>query len=554
MRNLHTRSAFLALLAGIALALPGLAQSETPGVFSEIIDVRVVNVEVVVVDKQGNRVPGLKPEDFRLRVDGAEVPIEYFTEVFGGQAVLPEAGSAAQGVPAVSPGKPVGTSYLVFIDEYFTVVRDRNRVLRGLKDQLNLMAPEDRMAVVAFDGHQLDMLATWSQSPGQITAVLEEALRRPSHGLQRVAERRTLGQSLRTGTGSLDRVQPLGRFLLDRRLDADELYYAQLISDQVQRVVSAAAATLRSFAAPPGRKVMVLLAGEWPFFPAEFAVNDFERPLLDREVTSGPDLFAPLTDTANRLGYTLYPVDVAGIQGNLADASRSASFDPLASPLLNTEFVRETEVHSAYSFLAERTGGRALLNSMHEITLERVASDTRSYYWLGFTPTWRGDDEHHKIELEVLRPGLKARSRRNFLDLSRKSEVTMMVESALLFGNAPSSQPLGLKLGKAERSGRSKVQVPLTITIPVDKITLLPKGQEYVAELELRIAAMDQRGDRAEIPVVPIRISGPRQPEPGQFLSHQLSLELRRMHHDLVVAVFDPVSGTLLSATTEFEP
>jgi len=42
-------------------------------IFGETIDVRVVNVEVVVTDGSGNRVNGLKPADFHLKVDGKEV-------------------------------------------------------------------------------------------------------------------------------------------------------------------------------------------------------------------------------------------------------------------------------------------------------------------------------------------------------------------------------------------------------------------------------------------------------------------------------------------------
>ena len=112
--------AFLAL--SILAVLPALAQqppAEPASAFGEQIDVRVVNVEVVVTDKQGNRVTGLGPGDFRLRVDGKEVPIQYFTEVRGGQAIAPEeAGSgqstAVYGLPALAPGSPVGTSYQVF--------------------------------------------------------------------------------------------------------------------------------------------------------------------------------------------------------------------------------------------------------------------------------------------------------------------------------------------------------------------------------------------------------------------------------------------------------
>src|SRR5215212_6056631 len=66
----------------------GPAAADTvPLVFGEVLDVRVVNVEVVVTDKQGERVRGLGSKDFRLEVDGKEVPIDYFSEIVGGDVI-----------------------------------------------------------------------------------------------------------------------------------------------------------------------------------------------------------------------------------------------------------------------------------------------------------------------------------------------------------------------------------------------------------------------------------------------------------------------------------
>ncbi|HEY4563998.1 MAG TPA: hypothetical protein VIJ36_13535, partial [Thermoanaerobaculia bacterium] len=74
------------LLSILSLSAAGVRAQDTPPPFGESIDVRVVNVEAVVTDHQGKRVNGLKPEDFRLRVDGKEVPVEYFSEVRDGEA------------------------------------------------------------------------------------------------------------------------------------------------------------------------------------------------------------------------------------------------------------------------------------------------------------------------------------------------------------------------------------------------------------------------------------------------------------------------------------
>lgn len=80
------------VLALLAVALPAAAWQQQPqpaaeppaSIFGEQIDVRVVNIEVVVTDKDGNRVSGLAPSDFRLKVDGKDVMVEYFSEVRGG--------------------------------------------------------------------------------------------------------------------------------------------------------------------------------------------------------------------------------------------------------------------------------------------------------------------------------------------------------------------------------------------------------------------------------------------------------------------------------------
>ncbi len=63
-------------------------------------------------------------------------------------------------MPALAPGAAVGTSYLVFIDDFFTRPPDRDRVIDGLIEQLPNLTPQDRMAIVAYDGKKVDMLTT----------------------------------------------------------------------------------------------------------------------------------------------------------------------------------------------------------------------------------------------------------------------------------------------------------------------------------------------------------------------------------------------------------
>lgn len=269
----------------LLLALPAVAQT-------------AVDVEAVVTDLEGKRVSGLAAGDFRLLVDGVEVPVERATEVVDGT---------------------VGRSYLVFIDEARSLAVQRDLVLWEIERDLDRLGPEDRMAVVAFDGVRLHRLADWTADREVLATALAEARKRPA------------------GEG-------VSRSTMDEAVEA-----------------------LRSLPAPPGRRTMLVLSGGWPAEPSLELVRD-----------------------ANRLGYTLYPVDI---------------------PSFGRERVPEDMLRS----LAEATGGQPALNANRLAALERAEEDTRSYYLLSFSPA--GDGEH-RVEVEIRRPGLDVRARHGFSDPS----------------------------------------------------------------------------------------------------------------------------------------
>jgi hypothetical protein len=210
-------------------------------------------------------------------------------------------------------------------------------------------------------------------------------------------------------------------------------------------------------------------------------------------------------------------------------------------------------VEASLRHVAKETGGRALLNSTRGEAFEQVEGDTRSYYWLGFTPTWKGNDQRHDVRVEVVRPGLEVRNRDSFLDLSRKAEVSMMVESAMLFGNPPGAVSMPMQLGKPVPSGKKLMTVPITLAIPVESITLVPVEGRYASELELRVAAVDEDGNRSDVPVIPLTVASEKQPEPGGYVKYETKLTLRRKGHHLTVAIFDPLSGKITTAEADVE-
>lgn len=546
---------FHGLALALALITAGYAGAqqapESPvSVFGGVVDVRVVNLEVVVT-RNGERVTGLGPQDFILTVDGKEVPIEYFTEVHGGTAAVRGDETQVATMPALAPGTPVSTSYLLFIDDYFTVAPHRNRVLRAMIEQLPQLNPEDRMAVVAFDGKKLEMLSTWSQSIEALTRVLEGAMERPAYGLQRIAEQRSfeanrelLGRRTGIVDGNLRRLD-------GAQLDIEEEQQAQILAGQVQRVTLAATSALRGFANPPGRKVLLLTSGGWPYNPAVWVTGDLQVAVYSPNVPYGEQLYGPLVETANRLSYTVYPVDVEDDTYDPTDAGR-ATVDTQGDRDLF--FNRLQDERASLGTIADETGGQAVLGAARFAALERAAADTRTYYWIGFTPDWKGDDASHRVDVKARDKKLKVRSREGYSDLSRQTEVSMMVESSLLFGGAPAASPLYAELGAAEKAGRGKVQMPLTVVVPISELTFLPHEGRYLAELELRIAVRDEAGNLSDVPVVPMTVALDESPKEGELRRYDTVVKLRRKKHDVVVSLYDVASGKILSTRLEVDP
>ncbi|HEX2642404.1 MAG TPA: VWA domain-containing protein, partial [Thermoanaerobaculia bacterium] len=370
-------------------AAPGRAQTAPAppageDLFTETLDITAVDVEVVVTDRRGHPVPGLKASDFRLLVDGKPMPIDSFAEVRDGvvpAALPPETGAQPVPVPQEAvPGQEVPHSYLVFIDEFFTPPVMRNEALHGLAREIPTLRPVDRIAVVAFDGRKIKVLAPWT-SPGETIQKLLEKLSQEKASLAAtpysIADLEpSANQLIEQYNNALDSAGGTGSLV-------DEFATEMLTPKLIERSIDAATKTLRGFAAVPGRKLLVLLSGGWAY-----DVRAKKRTLDQRE------RLRPLIDACNLLGYTVYPIHLA--QDGPVNLPRAGSGAATASAGIGnvTGYVGSSTQNSLIA-TAEETGGKILLPGRNR-HLSRIAEDIRSYYWLGLTHA--GDQRRHGLK------------------------------------------------------------------------------------------------------------------------------------------------------------
>jgi len=103
-------------IAAIAFALlAGAAQAQ----MSEVIEVHVANVDVVVLDKAGKPITGLTMDDFQLFENGKPQPLTNFYEMRSQTLTTPSEGAPAAAAPAV-PVEPSAEarkrSIIIFFD------------------------------------------------------------------------------------------------------------------------------------------------------------------------------------------------------------------------------------------------------------------------------------------------------------------------------------------------------------------------------------------------------------------------------------------------------
>ncbi len=495
------RTVYLLLAAVGIVALAGVVPvvGQQIQVTEEVV-VRVINLEAVVTDRDGIRVPDLSRGDFVLYVDGEEVGIDYFTEIREGNVI-----DSASGVPDLSGVPNVGANFLIFIDEFFPIGRDKEQVLRAIAERIgDNMEANDRIAIVAWNGEGIETTIDWTSSVDEASAAMEVALERESFGLRREQERRrflqdrddfaTMSAARSSRAGADPFGDPMGGRSNDRygratsswdrqwRLGTQERAYAQMLAGQIQGAVGAASASMRALEAPPGRNVLVLLSGGWPWNPSQYASGTGSRMLDEPLVSEGLEIYGPIAETANLMGYTIYGIDVPGMQ-------MGRGFDPTVggtSPGMGSlggssdQFLLEMEIHDSLQFMAQETGGLALINAQRIDALDEI--------------------------------------------------------------------------GEVERKGRREITVPVTVSIPLSRMSLQP-GEDgtLVAQLALIMVALDDEGGRIDIPAQQLVLTVTGEPRADTMARYETTIELRRRDYNLAIAVVDFHSETTLTRAVRIE-
>jgi VWFA-related protein len=576
-RRSRARGARAALFAGLVASLANASlggAQEPPATFGERVDVEVVDVDVVVLERGGRRVLDLRREEFELLVDGRPVAIDYFRPPATAVEVLRTAEPDA-GAPETDPSAPETVpSYLVVYVDHSSLRPDRRgRAVAELREFVRGLRRGERVAVAAFATGRLHLVAPPSEDAAAIEAAFDALAALPVD-VSAAAEQRHLDvriRNLRAPTGRDS--ESVRRMIEQEALSLDQeirVWFDQEVARQL-----AAIASLRhlvdSLAAIDGRKSVVVASSGITVEAAEglrellreqlrslgIFQEDLERKPLDlgprQRVDQAFEGMVAAAQNARVALYAVYPHDDSMLRNSAEFASvgtsgRAMSRDPSSA-----------DRAASLARMTGATGGRSFLLARNlDEKLVAVREDAESVYSLGFTTGAAAGTGEHKIEVRVARPKLEVRHREGF----RRPSAGELAEQALFAAATlgETGDPLGLRVelgaGRAVGSGGDRL-VPIAVRVPLGALALLPEGDERRGRLALRIALQDERGaiflsDPVEVPIAVAEAEIER--ALGSDWVHRAEVRLTPSTSRIAVLVVDELAGTHATAAAAVPP
>ncbi len=407
------------------------------------ITTELVQTGVVVVDKQGKFVNGLRQDQFVLKVDGQPVTPAFFEQVVMGTAreeALEKGarGSTPAGADETRPTR--GRSVIFFIDDLHLSAGSIDRTRKGILEFVEReMTLEDQVAIVSPSG-QIGFLQRFSELKPVVRAAVNRLNYKPYTVRDHEQVPMTEYQAIRIEQGDSSTTDYFSNKLLEatnvrvagglgpppsgpsaerrrtsgmtietaRRVVKDR---ANLLVRQSESVTGGTLSTLenlmRAMSQSPGRKVV--------FFVSDgFFINDRSSGYADR--------IRRIADAAVRGGMVVYSLDARGVVGatdassNLADAQGTLSRSNVGELAASQD---------GLNALAVDTGGKAFFNSTLTNALNEALRETSNYYLLAWRPTTEVQKSANfkLVEVSIVgRPELTVRVARGFFGTKPPAE------------------------------------------------------------------------------------------------------------------------------------
>jgi VWFA-related protein len=496
-------AALIAAAGSAAFAQKAPAPPELPPL-AESITVAVTNVEVIVTDSKGKRVPGLKKEDFQVFEDSVPQPLSNFYAVSGGKTLLSdgtEVSLTEASTPAAEAEVPatLKAKYVLYIDNLNIHPLHRTRVFQSIYPFLDkAIGPNAEGMVVSFN-HFLRVKQKFTSEKGLLENALDQVARESGAGTTISSQRE-------------DALQ----YINDAKSPADAISYAentaQAMDDDLRSSVDGLKKTIDSMAGVEGRKILIYISDGLPqsvgqelFDTIQSKFHNQTSAMTESFHFDRTSSYASLVQAANAQGVTLYTIDAAGLQADDNVSAEHASMDARPST-----FLLRQNYQQPLQLLASETGGIAAINTNNPTReLEEVARDFSDFYSLGYRSTRGAVDRPHQIEVKIDKPGLRVRYRSGYMEKTIETRTAEAVTAALYYPRTDNPIRFAIGVGDPKAYSAENYLVPVRMSIPLENVTMVPASDVYRGRLYVYFVVLDSDGKQSDLQIRPLEIKIP---------------------------------------------
>ncbi|MBV9493933.1 MAG: VWA domain-containing protein [Acidobacteria bacterium] len=556
------------ILLPLVLAV-GLAAQERPSdpFFSETIEVRIINVDAIVTDGSGRPARGLTKDDFEVFENGNRQEITNFAEMTGGakagDAQAPKSEPQPQNQQQQQDVRP--RKIVVFLDNASLRIFTRNKVFEAMKTFIRqTVRPGDEVMIVAWNP-PLDIGVPFTGDVEAILATIEAMKNERANGTLYVQDRKLAERAISDMVldySMLGQTPPI-----EVAIEQARLYAAKVMHEQRGKV-AAMKSVMSSMRGLEGRKVFVVVTESLSDRAAQ-PIFDFIDGVKERFTNGGnynamregsayaePSLTNIMSETANSTGVTFYPIDAAGLSGDMETISAEnlgLEYNNPSRPMTSRDEHLQT-----LRTIAAQTGGAALVASNNfALAFDTIGNDLSSYYSIGYRATGAKQDTIRSVQVRLKnKRGLQVRTRQAFVERSTTSEMKDAVAANLFYPIARNDLNIHIKTGgEAKVAPEEHLVVPVEVRIPTSALTLLPDGTDLRGRFQSYTAFLRSDGAVSEVKTNVHELRFPAASlERRKEITLKLDVTVDAKTEGVSVGVMDDVSHATGFAALRLEP
>lgn len=442
------------------LQWPAVEAQPEPNDFRLRINARLVDVNVVALDKKGHPITGLKPEDFEVYDDGVKQDVRAFSDADAPAPAATVATPAAVAAPketAFSNQRPLvaaqpqnGNTLVFLLDPSNLIYNDLVDVRQQMLKFVSEAPASDPVALYIMRYHAFQVLQEATTDHEKVQAILAKWTPNAQDLLNARDEEDRNRQHFETVHNLEDMLSVNGNFMLDTQTQGEALdpKMREMGSIPGPAALDVLVNVANHLAPMPGHKSLVWIT-------SDNALADWS--LMSDTIEKHSKFIEPYAlrtqEAMNNAQVSVYPLDASRLEGNVITAdlgNRNVQLSPtyqnpsqLPAQIAGTVATFEYEqlgpeakgaddadilhpqameknytsnnrlraqmqqdlhpIQGVFREIAEATGGHAFRRSSNiEGELNGVVEDGQATYVLGFSPKGQADGKYHVLTVKLL--------------------------------------------------------------------------------------------------------------------------------------------------------